>query len=476
MTFNVQKLDFKRTLAPQTGPQAPFENVQASISMQSYTMNRYALGITASAESLKTDEGKAVLEGGLVNIAVAFADTMEQAGFMELISRRHYYRIQARLNGVRSAPGEDPFAEEKAMFDCVRKGSRGYFIMLDKVRSYMKSIIPTDIIVPEGIRSLVAGDPAESEYYRAGPDARRNAIMGADAQMPNIEGGLRTHVARGFTLDDGAVVMDPLGHDVTIGDHFRLEDYTTCVPAAEYDRCHRRIYVFDMSITNGGDFGAVELMYALRHSERFVNDAVGSLSPVHADLADNVGRRASPPRHRRARPRPVRRPVPAPPRRRLVPRLPGHWPAGARRPGRTRTFAPWPIRCCHHGACSGLSRRRRCRARAASRSISLIPNARVHRRRARGHETRRGQDGRRRHAYDRRHERRGLLGRPLACAPLPTRPAPTGPFSTRPGPFPGPWSGYGPRRARCSSRRTRPLTRPLCPPDSRPWPATRLTA
>lgn len=289
MNFVVRKIDFKRTLAPQTGPQAPFTVVQAGVSSQSFTLNRYALGITASAESLKTDEGQAVLEGGLINIATAFADTMEQAGFLELIGRRQHYRVQARMNGVRAAPGEDPFAEEKAFFDCVRKSSRGAFAMLDRVRGYMKEIIPTDMIVPEGLRSLVAADPAESEYFRAGPDARRNAIMGGDAQQPNIEGGLRTHVARGFTLDDGAVVVDPLGHDVTIGDHFRLEDYTTCVPAAEYNSCHRRIYVFDMSVANGGDFGAVDLMYALRHSERFNNDKDGTLRAEHYELAANVG-------------------------------------------------------------------------------------------------------------------------------------------------------------------------------------------
>ncbi len=86
-----------------------------------------------------------------------------------------------RLQNATYSNLEDAFAWEVAMFGIVQKEPRGYWTLSEEVKKTTKEYIMTHVLVPEGTRSLIALDPVEQEYYRAGPDARDNVKRGGDA-------------------------------------------------------------------------------------------------------------------------------------------------------------------------------------------------------------------------------------------------------------------------------------------------------
>jgi len=291
LNFMKRKLEFSRTPAPQVPLQAPAPYVKASVSVRSWSMDRHALSVFCSLESLKTEEGQAVFEGGLANAAVGFREAMELKCFGAIFAACKAQTINHRLKGRRVNATENPYAPECVRWDAAHKYDRGIYSIIDLAREELGDYIPTDAIISAGMRRFVAEDPAEREYYRAGPGARAMVIQGADALYPNLPGGLRFHAVRPLVLDDGHVVHDPLARWKTIGDHFRLDDFTLSmsVPAADYTSAERTINVFDMSVSGGGDFGPVSVMDSLRHGERFDLDSPnGDLLPLHDEVAADV--------------------------------------------------------------------------------------------------------------------------------------------------------------------------------------------
>jgi hypothetical protein len=291
LNFMWYKWNFDRTLAPQTAPQAPPEYVQSTREAHRATMNRYELGTIMGAEEAKTEEGQFVLASNLINVAMSISETFEQMGIQEILNRKNHWRQRLRRYGEKVGNAEDVFAWEKATFDIIRKEPRGFYTLLEEVKKVMKDIIPTDVVMPEGTRSLIAADPAEQEYYRAGPEARRRVKQGGDSigdVAPNPPSGLRYHVTREFTVDfNDGVTLKPLKRDITIGDHFRLDDFNAdCMPH-EYQTCYRNTLVFDMA-SGRGEFTLVTLEEGIRACERFNASDEGELSAAHADLARDV--------------------------------------------------------------------------------------------------------------------------------------------------------------------------------------------
>ena len=291
MNFSWKKWFFPRTLAPQTAPQAPPEMVRHRSEAYSKTMNRYELGTIMGLEEAKTEEGQFILAGNLVNVAMSISDTIEQLGLLEILAQENHWREEERRSGAKVSNVEDVFAWEKKTWDILRKIERGYYVLLEAVKGIMKEIIPTDVIIPEGTRSLIAWDPAEQEYWRAGPDARARVQLGGDSVGNSTEftpGSLRHHVTKEFVVDyNDGVRIAPLKRVRVIGDFFILDDFHAECPAAQYRSCFRSTLVFDMS-SGRGVWTKVGVDDGIKAAERFDDSDEGNLSALHYELAADV--------------------------------------------------------------------------------------------------------------------------------------------------------------------------------------------
>jgi len=282
MTFTAQRYIDDRGLAPQTAPGAPAEYVTSGLDQATFRMQRYALATIMSTEALKSPQGKTVFLRNLTNVGMTFADTMEQLALNEMTRRKMVLRERNRLNDHSHYQNiEDVWAVEVSNFGGVQKGDRGFYVQSERAKLAMNEYIPTDAIVPEGTRTRVALDPAENEYYRAGPEARARVKLGGDSLGNTGASRQRIHAVRTWTIDRSGVRVAPLERTVTIGDHFRLSDYVQCTDA-DYRSCMRTTSVFDLS-TGGGDFTSVTLRHALGCVERWNDD--GTLRREHRLLA-----------------------------------------------------------------------------------------------------------------------------------------------------------------------------------------------
>ena len=155
----------------------------------------------------------------------------------------------------------------------------------------MKEIIPTDVILPEGTRSLIAWDPAEQEYWRAGPEARSRVKLGGDSIGDSATyppGSLRFHVTKEFVVDyNDGVRIAPLKRTRVIGDFFILDDHHASCPPALYKTCFRSTLVFDMS-SGRGVWTKVAVDEGIIACERFDDSDEGNLSSSHYELAADV--------------------------------------------------------------------------------------------------------------------------------------------------------------------------------------------
>ena len=86
---------------------------------------------------------------------MSIADTLEQLGLLEIVSRKNAWRSHIRAHGGKVANVEDVFAWEKFTWDILRKEERGFWILLEAIKDAMKEVIPSDVVMPEGTRSLI---------------------------------------------------------------------------------------------------------------------------------------------------------------------------------------------------------------------------------------------------------------------------------------------------------------------------------
>jgi len=294
ISFVWSKWHGNRTLAAQTPVGAPPERVTQQRTKFRSTMNRYELGFVVHAETLDNPEGEFALALDLATVGVAFGDTFEQLGLTALLQRKNYHRERLRKFHEQYSNAAELFAWEKLFWDIIRKdpSGRGFYTLAEEVKKAQRTIISSDVIVPEGFKSLLARGPANEDYYIYGDGARGNVVLGADNIGRNVATGLRIHVVREIEIDKDGMQVRPMHRVKTIGDHFRLEDYLSDCKPEDYRSCSRTIKVFDMSETRGV-FKPVDFLYALNHTERFQNDGkVGRLVPKHGDLARNVASKA----------------------------------------------------------------------------------------------------------------------------------------------------------------------------------------
>ena len=237
INFVWQKWNANRTLAPQTAVGAPPERVTQTRSMERATMNRYELGFVVNAETLDNPEGQFALALDIVNVGMAIGDTFEQLGLSALLQRKNYWRERLRKSHVPYGNIADLFGWEKLLWDILRKdpSGRGFFQLNEEVKKANREYIFTDVILAEGVKSLLSQGAGNQDYYIYGSGARNNVENGSDAVGRTVAGGVRAHIVREITIDHDGMRIRPMHRIRTIGDFacidpkltFKPEEYTS---------------------------------------------------------------------------------------------------------------------------------------------------------------------------------------------------------------------------------------------------------
>ena len=113
------------------------------------------------------------------------------------------------------------FTPELHRFGIMQHSDRGWYHIDEDASHVMKlqNIQPDTWIVPPRMLGYAAmGQKAETEWYRAGDEARANLIKGANNFVTFR--GKKVFETRPFTLDVDGRTVDPLNRERMIGDFF----------------------------------------------------------------------------------------------------------------------------------------------------------------------------------------------------------------------------------------------------------------
>ncbi len=286
--FHIHYTEFLRTLAPQTPVYAPTTNVRSTEQRREFHMQRHSLGTYFGVEAGKTKEGRFLALGNLMNVAVSFGDTMQYNGIITMLSENDANAHFGPLRRKRVTNVVSLFDWRKKVWDSWRKSERGFDRSHDEVKKAMSPVVPSDVIVPPFTSSLIAGDHAEQEVFRAGQEARDNVLRGGDA-VGVRRGDLLIHATKEYPVNgNNGELLAPLKRVVPIGDHFDLTDHLEGRDPHLFRSTDTDIKVFDMSCGDG-QFRTVTKLDVLRNCGRFEDDGEeGALSRSHYDLAQSV--------------------------------------------------------------------------------------------------------------------------------------------------------------------------------------------
>jgi hypothetical protein len=194
--------------------------------------------------ALIVNHGFAATEGGrkdfaykVATIAGAVQETCDQSGIMALLRSKNEYRhlVSSKIRNANDA--FECFNHELWRFGIVQHSERGWYHLDAESQHCMRleNIEPDTWIVPSRMTSYAAmGQMAETEYYRAGADARLNLKLGED-NFTTFR-GKKVFEVKPFTLDVDGRTIDPLNRTRMIGDFFIVPYYEKTVDANNKDK------------------------------------------------------------------------------------------------------------------------------------------------------------------------------------------------------------------------------------------------
>lgn len=285
ITFDHFYYSFPKALAIATPAQAPPAYVEAAKRQRSVTIERYALGATTTVQELCTAEGQFVMRGKLVTVAVGFIEVMELLAINLLLTMPTMYAEyfvkagQSQIDLQRAGRMNDLY------FDIMRRRDNGFAELVDMVKQSMsqQNIEPTDLIMPEGMRSLMMASKMKQEYFRGGPTAIVNADRLGDA-VGDSWNGLRFTVVASIDLQSADMMIEPLTHFTIIGDHARIDDFYTNREVENWSTKFMSIEIFSMEDDN---FVPITVRDCLENDWRF-SASDDNLSEWHQQLAGDL--------------------------------------------------------------------------------------------------------------------------------------------------------------------------------------------
>ena len=220
-----EKVQFNRTLMDLEPEQGVPRYVTVEKEAHSDKMVRRGLALIVNHGFAATPGGQNDWAWKMATIAGAMQETCDQDGLLTLLGCKDTYkalRIPPAYGAAEKAASKTRQEDrELFQFGIVQREDRGW-ISLDAEAEYemrLQHVQPDSWIVPPRMLNFVAlGQPAETEYYRAGEEARANLRRGGD-NFATFR-GKKVFETKPYNLDVDGRALDPLTRERMIGDYF----------------------------------------------------------------------------------------------------------------------------------------------------------------------------------------------------------------------------------------------------------------
>ena len=235
-----EKVQFNRTLADLEPEQGVPRYVTVEKEKHSDAMVRRGLALIVNHGFAATPGGQSDWAWKLATIAGAMQETCDQDGLLALLACKDQYQTfrDTAVEQLEMADDAKRVAVEDRelfRFGVVQREDRGW-IALDAEAEYemrLQHVQPNSWIVPPRMLNFVAlGQKAETEYYRAGDEARANLRQGGD-NFASFR-GKKVFETKPYSLDVDGRVLDPLTRERMIGDYFVEPIYDNTVRTSFY--------------------------------------------------------------------------------------------------------------------------------------------------------------------------------------------------------------------------------------------------
>lgn len=220
-----EKVQFNRTLMDLEPEQGVPRYVTVEKEAHSDKMVRRGLALIVNHGFAATPGGQNDWAWKMATIAGAMQETCDQDGLLTLLGCKDTYKALRTplVYGAAEKAASKTRQEDRELFQfgIVQREDRGW-ISLDAEAEYemrLQHVQPDSWIVPPRMLNFVAlGQPAETEYYRAGEEARANLRRGGD-NFATFR-GKKVFETKPYNLDVDGRALDPLTRERMIGDYF----------------------------------------------------------------------------------------------------------------------------------------------------------------------------------------------------------------------------------------------------------------
>ena len=221
-------IKFDRTLVDLEPEQGVPRYVTVEREAHTDYMQRRGLALIVNHGFAGTEGGRKDFAYKVSCIANATQETCDQAGISALLRCKNEYARHVTDMMRQSSSPYDLFTGELRRFGIVQHSTRGWYHLDADAQHVMRleNIQPDTWIVPPRMLGYAAmGQMAETEWYRAGDDARANLMKGEDNFVTFR--GKKVFETRPFSLDVDGRTVDPLNRTRMIGDFFVIPYYGT---------------------------------------------------------------------------------------------------------------------------------------------------------------------------------------------------------------------------------------------------------
>lgn len=219
-------IKFDRTLVDLEPEQGVPRYVTVEREAHTDYMQRRGLALIVNHGFAATEGGRKDFAYKVSCIANATQETCDQAGINALLRCKNEYTRHLVDMMRQSQSTYDLFTGELRRFGIVQHSTRGWYHLDADAQHVMRleNIQPDTWIVPPRMLAYAAmGQMAETEWYRAGDEARANLMKGEDNFVTFR--GKKVFETRPFTLDVDGRTVDPLNRTRMIGDFFVIPYY-----------------------------------------------------------------------------------------------------------------------------------------------------------------------------------------------------------------------------------------------------------
>lgn len=282
LTHEYHYIDFPKQFAVETSPGAAPGFPTFAKSKRTATLTQYQFGATTTFQELRHSEGLTIWYGKLIVMATAFIEAAEMLVVQCLLDMPSYYAQYFIQTGKHQIDLARAGRLHDLFFDILHRRDNGMAELVDAVRSDMQnscSIVPTDMLISEGIATLSI-TKLHTQYYLHGPGAATNAVKLTDA-FPAVYDGIRITKVRPLDYREKRLHINLLERNVEIGQNFAIDHFQLNADLTQWTTNWMTIAFYSMETD---DWAYVGLHEAIEHCGRFsLSD--GRLTDHHYKLA-----------------------------------------------------------------------------------------------------------------------------------------------------------------------------------------------